>query len=280
MDLVVIGHVTVDEVEGGVRPGGAAFYAAVTASRLGLGVGLLTSYGPDYPAGWLPAGIDVVSVPSDRNTMYRLGGSAAQRTLHLLGRAADIEEAHLPGAWHEAPLALLCPVANEVAPALAGGFAEASVGALPQGWIRARGAGGAVSPQAWDDADLVLPHVQSLVVSAEDIAPFEKDALEWFQRVPVGAVTRGSQGATLFVNGDRYHVEPDPAVEVDATGAGDVFATILLIEYQRDGNPWDAAAAAACGAAAAVEAPGAAGIPDRATLDARVRAYRRRQAGG
>lgn len=280
MDLVVIGHVTVDEIEGEARPGGAAFYASVAARRLGLEVGLLTSHGPDYPVEWLPGGIAVVNVPADRNTVYRLGGSAAQRTLSLYGRAADIEEMHLPDAWREAPMALLCPVANEVDPALAGSFAEASVGALPQGWMRARGPGGTVTPQAWDDADLVLPHVQSLVVSTEDIAPFEKDALEWFQRVPVGAVTRGSRGATLFVNGDSYHVEPDPAVEVDATGAGDVFATILLIEYQRDGNPWDAAAAAACGAAASVEAPGAARIPDRAALDARVRAYRRRQAGG
>jgi sugar/nucleoside kinase (ribokinase family) len=280
VDLVVIGHVTVDEIDRGHRPGGAAYYASMTASRLGLEVGLLTSHGPDYPVDWLPAGVEVVNVSSDRNTVYRVGGSAAQRTLSLLARAADIEEAHLPQVWREAPLALLCPVANEVDPALAGRFAEASVGVLPQGWMRARGAGGAVTPQAWDDADLVLPHVQSLVVSTEDIAPFEKDALEWFQRVPVGAVTRGARGATLFVNGDRYHVEPDPVVEVDATGAGDVFATILLIEYQRDGNAWDAAAAAACGAAASVEAPGAARIPDRATLDARVRAYRRRQAGG
>ena len=48
MDLVVIGHVTLDEVAGATRPGGAAYYAAVTASRLGLDVGLLTSFGPEY----------------------------------------------------------------------------------------------------------------------------------------------------------------------------------------------------------------------------------------
>ena len=110
--------------------------------------------------------------------------------------------------------------------------------------------------------------------------PFEKDALEWFQRVPVGVITRGSRGATLFVNGEPYHVEPDTAAEVDPTGAGDVFATALLIEYEREGNHWDAAAAAVCVAAMSVEAPGATGTPDRAALDARLRAYRRRQAGG
>ena len=280
MDLVVIGHVTLDEVAGATRPGGAAYYAAVTASRLGLEVGLLTSFGPEYPLDALPSGLEVVDVPSARTTMYRVDESRQGRTLTLLARAEDIEEGHLPEAWREVPLVLLCPVANEVDPGLAAVFEQASVGVLPQGWMRARGKDGVVAPQRWEDADLVLPHAHSVVVSEEDVEPFEKDALEWFQRVPVGVVTRGSRGATLFVNGDPYHVEPDTAAAVDPTGAGDVFATVLLLEYEREGNHWDAAAAAACAAAMSVEAPGAAGTPDRAALDARLRAYRRRQAGG
>jgi len=133
-----------------------------------------------------------------------------------------------------------------------------------------------VSAQPWEDADLVLPHVQAVVVSIEDIEPFQKEALEWFQRVPMGAVTRGPEGAILFVNGERYGVEADRAIEVDETGAGDVFATALLIAYNREGNAWDAAATAACCAAASVESEGVAGIPDRLTLQARVAAYRRR----
>ena len=40
---------------------------------------------------------------------------------------------------------------------------------------------------------------------------------------------------------------------------------------------WDAAAVASCCAAASVEAEGGAGIPDRAALEARLAAYRRRQ---
>jgi len=277
---VIIGHVTLDEVAGATRPGGAAYYAATTATRLGLDVGLLTSFGPEYPRDALPAGMDVIDVPSPRTTVYRVEESRRGRTLTLLARASDIEEEHLPEAWREAPLALLCPVAAEVDPVLAAAFEQASVGVLPQGWMRARGKGGVVAPEQWEDADLVLPHASALVVSEEDVAPFEKDAVEWFQRVPVGAVTRGARGATLFVNGEPYHVEPDRAAEVDATGAGDVFAATLLIEYEREGNHWDAAAAAACAAAMSVEAPGAAGIPDRPALQARLSAYRRRQTGG
>jgi sugar/nucleoside kinase (ribokinase family) len=285
VDYVAVGHVTLDQTPRGSRPGGAAYYAAITAHRLGLRVGLLTSYGPDFPREALPADISVANVPSGRTTTFRvaqgrtLGRGHRPRELAVLARATDLEADALPEAWRDASLGGLYPVAGEVDPALAAAFPEASLVAVPQGWMRQRGAGGVVAPQPWEDADLVLPYVQAVVMSLEDIEPFEKEALEWFQRVPLGAVTHGPEGAVLFVNGERYRVEPDVAVERDDTGAGDVFATTLLIAYYRDGNAWDAAAAAACSSAASVEGEGVAGIPDRAALEARLAAYRRRQGG-
>jgi len=271
---------TLDRTAHGTRPGGAAYYAAMTAHRLGLQVAVLTSYGPEFPREALPPDVQIENVPSERVTVFVLEESARGRRLRVLSRAEDLEADHLPDDWRDAPLALLCPVINEVDPALAGSFSEASLGVLPQGWMRERGAGGAISPAPWEDARLVLPHAQLLALSAEDIERDQKTAIEWFQHVPLGVVTRGRGGATLFVNGERYHVEADRATEVDTTGAGDVFATALLVEYDRDGNPWEAAAAAACAAAASIEAVGAAGIPDRAALAARVAGYQRRLAGG
>jgi len=279
VDFVAIGHVTLDRTPRGTRPGGAAYYSAMTAHRLGLRVGLLTSFGPDFPLDAIPAGIEVVNVPAERTTTFRIGQGGRTRELAVLARSADLEVEALPEAWRGATLGALAPVIGEVDPAFAAAFPETSLVVLPQGWMRQRGKGGLLSPQPWEDADLVLPRVQALVVSLEDIEPFEKDALEWFQQVPIGAVTRGRDGAILFVNGERYGVEADGAVAVDETGAGDVFAAALLIAYNRDGNAWDAAAAAACCAAASVEADGAAGIPDRDGLEARLAAYRRRSGG-
>ncbi|HMH77882.1 MAG TPA: PfkB family carbohydrate kinase [Candidatus Udaeobacter sp.] len=281
VDFVAIGHVTLDQTPRGTRPGGAAYYTAMTAHRLGLRVGLLTSFGPDFPREAVPADIEVVNVPAERTTTFRIGQTrpgpgGRTRELAVLARAADLEADALPEAWRDATLGALAPVTGEVDPGFAAAFPETSLVALPQGWMRQRGKGGILAPQPWEDADLVLPRVQALVVSHEDVEPFEKDAVEWFQQVPVGAVTRGSDGAILFVNGDRYGVEPDVAVEKDATGAGDVFAAALLVSYNRDGNAWDAAAVAACCAAASVESDGAAGIPDRERLEARLAAYRRR----
>jgi 1D-myo-inositol 3-kinase len=271
--------VTFDETPSGVRPGGSAYYAAVTARRLGLSVGLLTSISPDYPLDVFPEGIHVTTVASPQTTRYWLGQSKGARTLTLLSRAADLETEHLPAAWRGAPLAVLCPVAGEVAPALAGAFEDAAVAVLPQGWMRKRGRGGLMGPQPWDDADLVLPRSQLLVLSEEDLPGGDAGAAAWLQQVPLGAITRGKGGATLYVNGDSYHVEADAATEVDATGAGDVFATTLLVEYQRGGDPWEAAAAAACAGAASVEGEGSAAVLDRPGLDARLAAYRRRRGG-
>ena len=279
IDLVAIGHVTFDETPSGVRPGGSAYYAALTAHRLGLGVGLLTSGAPDYPLGIFPPGVEVTVVPSPQTTRYRLGESKGARTLTLLARAADLEAEHLPAVWRETSLAILCPVAGEVDPGLGGVFDDAAVAVLPQGWMRKRGRGGLMGPQPWADAESVLARTQLLVLSEEDLAGGEAAAVTWLQQVPLGAITRGNRGATLYVNGDPYRVEADAATEVDATGAGDVFATTLLVEYQRRGDPWEAAAAAACAGAASVEGEGPAAVLDRARLDERLATYLRRWGG-
>jgi sugar/nucleoside kinase (ribokinase family) len=279
MDLVAIGHVTFDETPSGVRPGGSAYYVALTAQRLGLEVGVLTSIAPDFPRDVFPAGIHIANVSTERTSRYRVGGSGGSRTLTLLSRAEDIEVQHIPHDWKSASLGVLCPVAGEVDPALVGVFDDASLAVLPQGWMRARGKGGVVIPQPWEDADDVLPMIQLLVLSEEDVPGSEETAVKWFQQVPLGAITRARRGAILYVNGEPYHVEADRANEIDPTGAGDVFATTLFIEYQRVGDAWDAAAAAACAGAAVVEGTGASTLLDRAGLAARVAAYQRRFAG-
>jgi len=279
MDLVAIGHVTFDETPSGVRPGGSAYYVALAARRLGLEVGLLTSVAPDFPSDVIPAGITVATVSSPRTTRYRVGEAGGSRTLTLLSRAEDIEIQHLPEEWKRAPLAVLGPVVGEVDPALVSAFDDASLAVLPQGWMRTRGKGGVMGPQPWEDADDVLPLAQLLVLSEEDVPGSEETAVKWFDQVPLGAITRARRGATLYVNGEPYHVAPDRAAETDPTGAGDVFATTLLIEYQRVGDAWEAAAAAACAGAATVEGTGAAALLDRAGLAARLAAYQGRLAG-
>ncbi|HEU5319975.1 MAG TPA: PfkB family carbohydrate kinase, partial [Methylomirabilota bacterium] len=116
---------------------------------------------------------------------------------------------------------------------------------------------------------------QALFLSGHDVRGHEATMLEWFQRVPVGVVTAGRDGALLYVNGERYEVRPRPAREVDPTGAGDVFAAAFLIRYHALGDPWQAAEAAACAASLSVEGEGWAAVPGTEALARALAEYRR-----
>ena len=68
-EFIAIGHVTLDRFGDDVRPGGSALYAAITADRLGLSAGILTSHSADFPLDLVPPRIEVVSVPAPATTV-------------------------------------------------------------------------------------------------------------------------------------------------------------------------------------------------------------------
>ena len=272
-DFVAIGHVTLDGFGDTARPGGSALYAAVAAERLGLSAGILTSYGDDFPLERVPSRIEVVGVPSSVTTAFEHLDEPGGRRLRSASMAAPLTTSDVPEDWRDASLVLLAPVLDEVDPLLAAAFTEGAVGAAAQGWLRQVGPDRLVGPRAWAP-DVLLTRLQALFLSAEDVRGQEPFVNEWFQRVPLAVLTAGKAGALLFVNGERYEVRPRPAREVDATGAGDVFAAAFLVSYRRDGDPWEAAEAAACAASLSVESEGWSSIPDAPALRAALAAYR------
>ena len=274
-DFVAVGHVTLDITETEQRPGGSALYAGLLAHHLGFRVGLLTSAGPSFPLSVLPSEIQMVNVPANETTTFEHRRRTRSRRLRLVDRARPLVQDELPDEWRSVPLVYLCPVAAEVDPALVQAFDDAVLGVGPQGWMRAWGQDGVVTSRSWDAARLILRQTQALFLSEEDVAD-EREIREWFDLVPVGSVTRGAAGATLFVNGEPYPVSGYPTTVVDPTGAGDVFAAAFLIHYQRTQDAWEAAGFAAAAGSLAVEGEGIAGVPNLQALDARWAAYRRR----
>jgi len=272
-DFVAIGHVTLDRFGESTRPGGSALYAAVTAYRLGLSVGLLTSHGDDFPLEVIPPKIEVISIPADETTVFEHRHEPGGRVSHVRSVATPLTTADVPEDWREAALTLLAPVVDEVDPMIATLFTDGAVGAAAQGWVRQVTPDGRVIPRPWQSPESLLQSVQALFLSREDILGQEAEVIEWFQRMPVGVLTADRVGALLFVNGERYEVQPRPAREVDPTGAGDEFAATFLIQYQRDGDAWQAAAAAACAGSLAVEGEGWSAVADRAALDAALLEY-------
>ncbi len=274
-EFIAIGHVTLDRFGDEVRPGGSALYAAITADRLGLRAGILTSHADDFPLDLVPPRIEVVSVPAPATTVFeheRVGDDRAQRVTSVAGA---LSEADVPDDWRDADLVLLAPVVNEVDPRLAGVFGDAAMAAGAQGWLRGVGSDGVVGSVRWDAAKQTLRTLQALFLSTADVLGQESAMTEWVQRVPIAVVTAGRRGALLYVNGDRYEVRPRRAIEADPTGAGDVFAATFLARYRRNADPWEAAEAATCAASLSVQGLGWSAIPDAAELEAALRAYRR-----
>jgi sugar/nucleoside kinase (ribokinase family) len=276
-DFVAIGHVTLDRFGESTRPGGSALYAAVTAHRLGLSVGLLTSHGDDFPLEVIPSKIEVISVPAADTTLFEHRHEPGGRVSHVRAVASPLTPDDVPDDWRDAALSLLAPVVDEVDPLIATLFTDGAVGAAAQGWMRQVQPNGLVVPRIWPSPEPLLQSVQALFLSREDIRGQEAAVVEWFQRMPVGVLTADRAGALLFVNGERYEVPPRRASEIDPTGAGDVFAATFLVQYQRDGDPWLAAAAAACAGSLAVEGEGWSAVADRAALDAALAEYQRDQ---
>lgn len=272
-DFLAVGHVTLDRIDGVVRPGGAAAYAAVTALRLGLSAGILTSHGDDFPLDALPPQIEVVTVPSPATTMFEHRPARGRRRLRLAARAGSLGPADLPGDWSGAGLVLLAPVADEVDPALGHAFPEAAVSAAAQGWLRRFATDGTVTRRPWRPDGALLGRLQALFLSAEDVRGQEPRLTEWVQRVPLAVVTAGARGSLLYVGGDRHELSPRPTRAVDSTGAGDVFAAAFLARYAAGDDAWQAAAAATCAASLSVEGTGWSAVPDRARLDAALAGY-------
>jgi 1D-myo-inositol 3-kinase len=256
--LLVVGHVTRDEIGGRARLGGAASYAARAAVRLGIDVGLVTAAPPDDPLldelrGL--AGLRVACAAAAVMTTFALTYTATGRTLALLRRARPIVPADIPSAWLAAPVAYVGPVAGECDRALIAALGSGFVGAGLQGWLRAARGDGAISPAQLPEAE-TPPPLGAAIVSELDHPDAEAIGARFAAAGATVAMTRGARGATILTRSARFDVPAAPAREVDPTGAGDVFGVVLTLRLAAGDSPSVAAAAGARAAARVVEGPG------------------------
>ena len=278
-DFLVIGHATRDLLPNGDwRLGGSVAFAALTASRLGLRTAVVTS-GPEDVEDSLREILPEIAIHCVRSTdatVFENIYAAGRRQQYLRGRAAPLTLDAVPAPWRVAPLVLLAPLAGEVDPTLASGLRSplhAVRAATPQGWLRRWDADGLVSPRDPDLVEQILPLLDALILSYEDLPPYSdtggRDALltKWAVTVPLVVATCGRDGAVLFRTGEKPNTCAGyPAEEIDPTGAGDVFAAAFLVELYRSGDPGTAVDFANRVAACSVEHIGVGGIPTREEL--------------
>jgi sugar/nucleoside kinase (ribokinase family) len=276
IDLLVVGHVTEDLLDGRGALGGAATYAALTARNLGARVGVLTS------AGWEPdlvdvlKGIHVARVSAEVTTYFRNRYTNAHREQVIVALAEPLRPEHVLPPWRAAPVVLLAPVAREVDPSLAAVFPDALLAVSPQGWMRAWDRKGRVRQVPWQLAEQVLPLVSACVVSEPDV-PDRKLLERYAGLARLLVVTLAEKGARVYQAGRLLYHSPSfkPKQVVDPTGAGDVFAAAFVLKLRETGDPSASADYANCVASFAVERMGPEAIPSAEQVDARWRAGQR-----
>jgi sugar/nucleoside kinase (ribokinase family) len=260
VDYLVIGHLAQDLTPSGPRLGGTAAYASLTASALGLRVGIITSWGSELPLGPLDA-IPIINLPSINSTTFENIATPEGRLQIIHNVAHNLDLNLIPDPWLKAPIVHLGPIAQEVEPGLVRHFSSSLIGMTPQGWLRKWDQHGRVSSTEWPESAFVLGQAGAAVISLEDVDGDESRIEEMASACRVLAVTENVAGARVFWSGDVRRFRSMQLPEIDATGAGDIFAAAFFFRLYTTRDPWEAGRFATQLASFSITRPGLEGIP-------------------
>ena len=273
IDILIIGHVTKDMIGAtpaeGYRMGGTVSFAAVTALRLGRQASVITRAASLQDVSGMPESVNVHLLPGNSTTTFANIYHPEGRLQYVYTPAAAISAADIPIAFRTPQAVLLGPLVDEIGVDVAELFGDQSlVVAVPQGWMRRWDKTGRVYSKPWEDATEILPHIDILILSLEDIDGDLRRLNPIYEHVDLVILTEYRDGSTIYQRQpdgsiSEFKVQPRPAVEVDPTGAGDTFATAFMVRYQETRDPIEAARFANVTASFGVEGKGIDAIPTR-----------------
>jgi hypothetical protein len=260
VDYLVIGHLSCDITSDGLRLGGTAAYAALMGRAVGLRVGVVTAWGGEVPLDVLD-GINVQNIPTLHSTTFENKYTPAGRIQKIHSIAPDLSFENIPESWRRAPIVHVGPIAGEGKSLVNGFFSSSLLGLTPQGWLRKWDSAGHVEPGEWPEAQEMLARAGAVVLSIEDVGGNEECIEAMATTCRVLAVTEGPAGARLYWNGDLRRFRVPFREEVDATGAGDIFAAAFFWRLYMTRDPWEAARFATHLASFSIRRNGLDGIP-------------------
>jgi sugar/nucleoside kinase (ribokinase family) len=260
VDYLIIGHLACDLTPEGPRLGGTAAYSALTGRALGLRVGLVTAWAGEVPLDVLD-GVQVRATPAEHSTTFENVYTAEGRLQYVHHVAPDLTAGQIPEPWRKASVVHLGPIAGEGKSLADSAFKSSLLGLTPQGWLRTWDGDGLVRPCAWPEAPQALAHAGAAVLSIDDVGGDEDQIEAMAAACRVLAVTEGPAGARLYWNGDLRRFRAPAVKEVDATGAGDIFAAAFFWRLHATRDPWAAARFATHLASFSVARRGLDGIP-------------------
>ncbi|WP_297487602.1 PfkB family carbohydrate kinase [Thermococcus sp.] len=246
MDLVVLGHVSIDTIvfpDGRrvERPGGAAAAVATSAALAGARVGLVTKVGEDFPVEWLEelgkfVDIRGVRVLPGRTihiyVIYHRDGSVDSPV--EMGVAERMGETPIPEEYLNATVFHIAPIPPEeqlkALKRLEG--KRLSLDFNPT-YMDEYGNRSGLMRRIVSRAEVVFPNEREalVVTKAETVEEAAEVLREWGAKLVV--ITRGERGVLVYDG--EFKEFPALPVEriVDPTGAGDAFAGGFLAGYSK-----------------------------------------------
>ncbi|MBO8175290.1 MAG: carbohydrate kinase family protein [Thermococcus sp.] len=247
LDLIVIGHVSIDHIRFPgkpeiLQPGGAAAAVATSAALSGAKVGLVTKVGRDFPEEWLKKLSEILDIRG----VHILEG----RTIHIyiiyhedgtvdapvdMGVAQRMGEIEIPEEYMSTDVFHIAPIPP--------GEQLKLVKRLKGKRISLD-----FNPTYMEDYKTKTELLKKIVAGVEVIFPNEREAKvitktnnikeaakvlhEWGAKIVV--ITRGENGVLVY-DGEKFTEFKALPIEkiVDPTGAGDAFAGGFLAYYAK-----------------------------------------------
>ena len=277
-DLIVVGHLTIDEIglpEQPIRrsPGGPVAFASLAATRVNRRTAIISKVGEDFPDDyvyWLAhRGVNLDGLrrdPLSRTTRFeiRYEKGMEKRSLRLVTRCSEIAPKDIPSGLN-ARAVHLGPVAGEVSLDAARHAREicSTLSIDLQGYVRRFGPRGettitkGIDPRLIELADVIKASEDELALTlSSNTARQVKEGLN-LREDQILVVTRGRSGSSILKGNEVVEIPSYPTRKVrDPTGAGDAFMGVLVSELAHGNCLKDSAAMGAAAASFVVEGIG------------------------
>jgi 1D-myo-inositol 3-kinase len=231
LKIIVIGHITLDEYNNKLIPGGSAYYCSQTYLALGAQVKLISIIGDDFNFNEVFNGMGTFIKRKGKTTQFKnIYRKNCAREQISLAQAEPISYEGIPEDFKECDILHLVPVLGEVDIKKWVTLIKSKFVAIGlQGWLRSINSSKMVLSKKCTLSDEEYKKIDLVCMSEDDIID-QPDLLEKvIKLVHIVALTRGIKGCYFYRDGVKFSYGTFSTNEVDPTGAGDVFASGLVL---------------------------------------------------
>jgi len=218
-----------DVYSDGFKLGGTASFAAKVAKALGYEVTVLTSFGPDFEFVTGFEEIRLINIEADKTTIFENTYTENGRTQILHNKAKNLMITDCINEKFD--IIHFCPIADEIDFALVDALIHKCTLSLttPQGWMRQWKEDKKVfyKPIDWK----LLSQIDFTIISDEDVPNLTDEIKNIQSSISKLIVTKGKNGASLYLDGIEKSYPAHPTKVKDTTGAGDTFAIAFISSY-------------------------------------------------